>query len=123
MYPSLAREQVVAYRLEGQQLTGRARSADLTAVAGRCYSQNTPPGSAACTSARTLRQMACCQPGSGSIYASTRISWVVSAMVEAVYRRVTTATARRAKSHLRQADSRGYHEARCLPCPHPCPFR
>src|SRR5215217_5929447 len=52
-------------------------------------------GSAACTRARTLRQMPCCQSGSDSMEASTRGSWVVSAMVDLGYHRARTATATR----------------------------
>ncbi|MEV0387073.1 winged helix DNA-binding domain-containing protein [Nonomuraea sp. NPDC050643] len=42
----IERERILAYRLHGQGLTEPARPADLAEVAGRCYPQNTPPGSA-----------------------------------------------------------------------------
>ncbi|MGP4099755.1 winged helix DNA-binding domain-containing protein [Nonomuraea sp. KM90] len=40
------REQILAYRLHGHQLAEPAPATGLAEVAGRCYPQNTPPGSA-----------------------------------------------------------------------------
>lgn len=56
--PKVDRKQILAYRLHSQQLTERAPAGKLADVAGRCYPQNTPPGSAALALAARVEEVA-----------------------------------------------------------------